>query len=134
MVLNMKALTREKALAIYRSGSEVAVKTLRELIAAVERLQRRVSGLARQWTKNSRNVNIQVLDQSSNPIPGTLAAGGNDVVAIFTPATGTRDVLNFKRPDHHKQAKQGCNCRNGGCPETAAVLLSPQDYLPETGQ
>lgn len=44
-------------------------------------------------TSTLSNVNIQVLDQSSNPIAGTLAASGNGVVAIFTPATGTRYVL-----------------------------------------
>jgi hypothetical protein len=57
MVLSMKALTREEALAIYQAGPEAVVKALCELSAAVERLERRVSELEQQLAKNSRNSN-----------------------------------------------------------------------------
>lgn len=55
MVLSMKALTPEEALAIYQAGPEAVVKALCELSAAVERLERRVSELEQQLAKNSRN-------------------------------------------------------------------------------
>jgi transposase len=55
MVLSMKALTREEALKIYESGPEAVVKTLCELSAAVEQLERRVAELEQRLAKNSRN-------------------------------------------------------------------------------
>lgn len=55
ILLSMKALTRQEALAIYQAGPEAVVTALCELSAAVERLEQRVSELEQQLAKNSRN-------------------------------------------------------------------------------
>lgn len=115
IVLSMKALTRQEALAIYQAGPEAVVQALCELSAAVERLERRVSELEQQLAKNSRNSsNPPSSDGYMKPHPQSMRkpSGRKSGGQPGHEGTTLRMAAEPDRVQWH-QAQKDCEC---GCP------------------
>lgn len=125
MVLSMKALTPEEALAIYQAGPEAVVKALCELSAAVERLERRVSELEQQLAKNSRNSSKPPSsDGYMKPHPQSLRkpSGRKPGGQPGHEGTTLKMVKDPKHVQWHK-VKGRCDC---GCPLEDEPLIGDE--------
>lgn len=125
MVLSMKALTPEEALAIYQAGPEAVVKALCELSAAVERLERRVSELEQQLAKNSRNSSKPPSsDGYMKPHPQSLRkpSGRKPGGQPGHEGTTLKMVKDPKHVQWHK-VKGRCEC---GCPLEDEPLIGDE--------
>ena len=122
IVLGMKALTREEALAIYKSGPEAVVKALCELSAAVERLEERVSELEQKLAKNSHNSSKPPSsDGFLKPNPQSLRKPSNRKSGGQPGHEGTTLKM-VEEPDQVQLHRVQSRCECGCCLEKEPII------------